>query len=47
MDVTVEQLANILDVEVEDIFADDFSDYIPPGELPPELRAFLSRWSPH
>jgi hypothetical protein len=39
-DVTVERLANILDVEVEDIFGDDFSDYIPPGELPSELRAF-------
>jgi hypothetical protein len=38
--VTVERLANILDVEVEDIFADDFSDYIPHGELPPEVRPF-------
>ena len=39
-EVTVQRLANILDVQVEDIFADDFSDYVPLGELPPEMRAF-------
>ena len=39
-EVTVQRLANILDVQVEDIFADDFSDFVPLGELPPEMRAF-------
>ena len=33
---TVQRLVNVLEMEVDDVFADDYSDYVP-SEIPPEF----------
>lgn len=38
-DATAERLANLIELEEVDVFDDDFADYVPLDDVPPELRA--------
>lgn len=38
-EATAARLENLMEMDTEDVYADDFADYIPVDGLPPEIRA--------